>query len=230
MDDRLKKIAANIEPGIGFADVGTDHGYIPAVLALGGYEGFIYATDINSAPLQSAVKTAQEAGVEDRIKFLCCDGLERCDPKKIDTIVIAGMGGDLICRILDRAEWCLCDKYKLILQPMTKNEVLRYWLINNGFQIEREQLSPDGEKMYQIMVARFGGETRLSRAELFTGKYALCDDKALFACSLGLIHKRLSRAVHGMEFSGSESNGRLALYKSILRELDEMRKKYGDGK
>jgi len=230
MDDRLKKIASNIEPGIGFADVGTDHGYIPAALALGGYTGKIYATDINSAPLQSAVKTAEEAGVAGRIRFLCCDGLALCDPEAIDTIVIAGMGGDLICRILDRAEWCLRDQYKLILQPMTKNEVLRYWLVNNGFEIEREQLSPDGEKIYQIMVARFGGETKLSRAELFTGKYALCEDKALFVRSLGLIHKRLSRALRGMESSGSGPGGRLALYRDILGELEEMREKYGDGK
>ncbi len=230
MDDRLKKIASNIEPGVGFADVGTDHGYIPATLALAGYEGKIYATDIHSAPLQSAVKTAEETGVADRIEFLCCDGLALCDREKIDTIVIAGMGGDLICRILDRAAWCLCEKYKLILQPMTKNEVLRYWLVNNGFQIEREQLSPDGEKIYQIMVARFGGETKLSLAELFTGKAALCDDKALFARSLGLIHQRLSRAVRGMESSGSAPDGRLALYKSILGELEEMREKYDDGK
>lgn len=230
MDDRLKKIASNIEPGIGFADVGTDHGYIPAALALGGYTGRIYATDINSAPLQSAVRTAEEAGVADRITFRCCDGLALCDPEAIDTIVIAGMGGDLICRILDRAAWCLCDQYKLILQPMTKNEILRYWLVNNGFEIEREQLSSDGGKVYQIMVARFGGETKLSRAELFTGKYALCEDKALFTRSLGLIHKRLSRAVCGMESSGSEPGGRLALYRAILGELEEMGEKYDNGK
>lgn len=230
MDDRLKKIAANIEPGVGFADVGTDHGYIPAALALGGYTGQIYATDIHSAPLQRAVKTAEEAGVADRIRFLCCDGLALCDPETIDTIVIAGMGGDLICRILDEAAWCLSEKYKLILQPMTKNEVVRYWLVNNGFGIEREQLSPDGDKVYQIIIARFGGETKLNRAELFTGKYALCDDKALFARSLALIRRRMGRAVRGMEGAGSEPGGRLALYQSILRELEEMGENDGNSK
>lgn len=61
----------------------------------------------------------------------------------MDTIVIAGMGGDMICRILDEAEWCMSGKYKLILQPMTKQDILRYWLVNNGFEICRELIAED---------------------------------------------------------------------------------------
>ena len=133
MNKRMHAIVKYIEPGRGLIDVGTDHGYLPAWMASHGYHGNIIAADINAAPLQKARENAEKAGVTDRITFQLCDGLEQCKPESVDTIIIAGMGGDMICRILDLAEWCMDRRYKLILQPMTKSEVLRYWLTNNEF-------------------------------------------------------------------------------------------------
>lgn len=229
MTERLQKIAAYIEEGIGFIDVGTDHGYLPAALAENGYAGNIIASDIHESPLKCAVKTAQAAGLEDRIRFVRCDGLSQCEPESIDTIVIAGMGGDLICRILDEAEWCLHERYRLILQPMTKCEILRYWLVNNGFGIESEELAEDGGTIYQIMIARFGGKTRLSNAELFMGKYALCQEKGRYLRLLALTRARMEKALRGLAASGrGEQAAKLALYGGITRELVEMEKEYGD--
>lgn len=221
MNDRLEKIASYIEPGLGFADVGTDHGYIPAALALAGYGGNIIASDINSGPLSAARATAEAAGVEGRIEFLLCDGLSLCDREKIDTIIIAGMGGDTICRILDEAEWVLDERYRLILQPMTKAEVLRYWLVNNGFEITAEDISPDGAALYQICVARFGGTTRLTDSELFTGKRELCRDSGLHARLTETVRRRIIKAIDGMESAGSGKNrARLGLYREILEEME----------
>ncbi len=115
MNKRLSAIAALVKEGKGLVDVGTDHGYLPAYLAASGYKGALYASDINEGPLQSARRTAAEAGLSDRIRFLLCDGLRLCPPEEIDTIVIAGMGGDMIVKILDEAEWCMDPRYHLIL-------------------------------------------------------------------------------------------------------------------
>ena len=93
MNKRLEEIYALIGEGRGLVDVGTDHGYIPAALAKSGYSGKIIASDINPGPLQAARRSAESAGVADKIDFLLCDGLDGCDPSAIDTIVIAGMGG-----------------------------------------------------------------------------------------------------------------------------------------
>ena len=101
MDRRLSTIASQIENGLGLADVGTDHGFLPVHLARHGYTGNLYASDINEGPLQTAIDNAAHAGVSDRIKFLLCDGLRLCPPEEVDTIVIAGMGGLLIADILD---------------------------------------------------------------------------------------------------------------------------------
>ena len=129
---RIEKMLSLIDSHIGVADVGTDHGLLPVSLALQGYRGNLVATDIHELPLQTAMRQAEESGVKDRILFCLTDGLDGLDPSMIDTIVVAGLGGDVICSILDRAEWTMNPRYQLLLQPMTKAEVLRFWLCNNG--------------------------------------------------------------------------------------------------
>lgn len=220
MNTRLEAIAALVEDGRGLIDVGTDHGWLPAFLAASGYTGRLFASDINARPLAAAKRTAADAGVSARIRFLLCDGLSLCPPDEIDAIVIAGMGGDLIVKILDEAEWCLDARYRLILQPMTKPEVLRYWLVYNGFHIDRETLVEDGEHLYQIISARFGGETRLSDAELFTGKRGLCPAPALYDRQLARLTARFNRALAAME--GRETGPRFALYREIRQQLEEL--------
>ena len=224
MNKRLQAISALIPQGRGLIDVGTDHGYLPVELAKSGYAGHIYASDIRQGPLNAARRTAEEAGISDRIRFLLCDGLDQCPPELIDTIVIAGMGGDTICGIVDRAEWTMDGRYTLLLQPMTKAEILRYWLSNNEYEILREELVLDGGKLYQILLVRYGVSRKLSDAELFTGAYALIHDHLLFPELLESCIKRFERQLDGMEKgkTGAES-GRYALLQHILLELKEMR-------
>ena len=221
MNRRLSAIAALIPAGKGMIDVGTDHGYLPAELALSGYPGLLFASDINAEPLAVAKKTAAQAGVSNRIHFLRCDGLKLCPPDAVDTIVIAGMGGDLIVRILDEAEWCMDRRYRLILQPMTKPEVVRYWLVYNEFEIESETLVEDGGILYQIVTASFGGQTRLNDAELFVGKRSLNPDRALYGRMLEIEFRRFERAITGMAVGGGDA--RWKLYREIRDQLKEMR-------
>lgn len=221
MNKRLTAIASLVTDGRGLVDVGTDHGYLPAYLAASGYEGKLFASDINEGPLLSARRTAAEAGLSDRISFLLCDGLRLCPLEKIDTIVIAGMGGDMIVKILDEAEWCMDARYHLILQPMTKAEVLRYWLVYNEFAIESETIVEDAGTLYQIIRARFGGCTKLTDAELFTGKRALCATYELFDRQILRMIARFEKAIDGMQ--GREGEPRLLLYREIYHQLNEMR-------
>ena len=225
MNKRLETIADMVQNGRGLIDVGTDHGYLPVWLARRGYTGFLFASDINDAPLASARKTAREALVEDRIEFLLCDGLDGCPPEKIDTIVIAGMGGDLICRILDRAEWCLNEDYTLILQPMTKAEVLRYWLVNNGFSLQEERIVRDGGKLYQVIRSRYTGNMSLSDAELFAGAFENIGAEPLCAEWLDSLILRFEKEERGLLSAEMPEEGRLSICRSIKRGLLEMKGK-----
>ena len=223
MNKRLHCIASHVPFGRGLIDVGTDHGYLPLELLRRGYPGRLFASDIRQGPLQAARRSAQEAGEEDRISFCLADGLDACDPSAVDTIVIAGMGGDTICGILDRAEWCMDRRYTLVLQPMTRAEVLRYWLVYNEFEILEEDLVEDAGVLYSVLTARFGGCTRLNEAELYTGSFSLLRGHALFPAFLEQQLRRFQNILNGLEASGVRDNtGRAAIMRTVLAQLEEM--------
>lgn len=228
MNKRLQAIYSLICQGRGVVDVGTDHGYIPVALAQNGYAGKIIASDIRSGPLQAARSSAESAGVADKIDFLLCDGLDGCEKSAIDTIVIAGMGGDTICGILDRAEWCMTPDYTLILQPMTKAEVVRYWLAYNGYEFLDEVLVKDGGIIYQVIRARIKENTSLSLAELFTGEYALAVKNPLFGEFLDTLISRFETGIKGLESAKDCRPCSLSLKKQICSQLLEMREKTND--
>jgi tRNA (adenine22-N1)-methyltransferase len=222
MSERLEIIASLICDGRGTADVGTDHGYLPVMLCRRGYNGALIASDINSGPLEAARITAREAGFDSCISFVLCDGLSGVDPAAIDTIVIAGMGGDTITGILDRDYWCASPEYRLIMQPMSRQNVLRYWLINNEFMIDREMLVRDGGTIYQVFTAKLGKSPKYSDAELYTGRFDdICGDK-IFPDYLDFIIKKFTRSVAGMEAADAVPC-RLGLEKRVLDELQRMK-------
>ena len=223
MNRRLAKLYEKITPGVGVIDVGTDHGYLPVALAKAAYPGRILASDLRAEPLNAARRSAEREGVTDRIEFLLCDGLSLCPPDAVDTIVIAGMGGDTIVKILDDAEFCLDKRYRFILQPMTKPEVLRYWLAYNEFGILSETKVFDAGTLYQILTARFGGRTKLNDAELYIGKASLEEDRALHALALSQLEDRLDKALAGM--CGHEGDSpRANLYREIAAQIKEMKR------
>lgn len=227
MSNRLELIAAQITDGIGVVDVGTDHGYLPIVLAERGYRGNIIATDINEAPLDKARRNLEDAGFGQRTELFLCDGLELVDPEKVDTIVIAGMGGDTVTGILDRAEWCQREDIKLILQPVTKPEILRYWLVNNDFIINRELQTEENATLYQIICASPGKSPRYSDSELFVGKFEQIKDSPYFEKLTGSHIKRFENAVKGL--NNANRGGLkpwLELMKNMIDELKSARGEY----
>lgn len=225
MNKRLNCIISHIPNGCGLIDVGTDHGYLPLELLHRGYPGRLFASDIRSGPLQAARRSAREAGAEEQISFQLADGLDSCDPDAVDTIVIAGMGGDTICGILDRAEWCMDRRYTLVLQPMSRAEVLRYWLVNNEFEILDEDLVEDNNVIYAVLTARFDGCTRLNEAELYTGAFSMLHDHVLFSPFLEQQIQRFRSALRGMESSvQGTQNGRASIARTVLSQLEEMRR------
>lgn len=219
---RLEKILSMIDSRIGVADVGTDHGFLPVSLALQGYCGNLFATDIHAAPLEAAKRAAEEAGVKDRIRFCLTDGLDGIDPRKLDTIVIAGLGGDVICSILDRAEWTMDPAYRMILQPMTKAEVLRFWLCNNGYVISAEHLVQENGRIFRILSVRFSGDnTPMTDAELYLGKTSLAKQETCYRQLLEQEIERMRKKTEGLLAAGSREAD---FFGSILQEMLQIRK------
>ena len=126
LQPRLQAIAGLVAAGTRLVDVGTDHGYLPVYLLQEGVIPAAIATDIGQAPLDHARRTAAAYGLSKRLSFRLCDGLAAVSPEEVDTVVIAGMGGETIAAILDAVPWA--GEKDLLLQPMTRAELLRPWL------------------------------------------------------------------------------------------------------
>ena len=155
-DTRLRSAVPYLTRGGRVADIGTDHAYLPIYLVGEGISSAAIACDINEGPIRSARKNIAAAGLDGYIQTLCTDGLCGVENFAPDDVMIFGMGGELIARILSDAPWVKNEKIGLILQPMTRASVLRRWLLENGFSILGETITFE-DKYYQTIYARYGG-------------------------------------------------------------------------
>ena len=93
---RLRSVAELVPRGARFADVGTDHAYLPVWLLQQGRITGAVASDLRPGPLERARGTAEKYGLTGRMDFSLCDGLSGIQPDEVNTIAIAGMGGETI--------------------------------------------------------------------------------------------------------------------------------------
>ena len=194
LQPRLQLLADLVPDGSRLADIGTDHGYLPVRLLQDGRIPSAIAADVGREPLQHAVRTAEEHGVAG-IDFRLCDGLRGVSPQEVDTIVIAGMGGETIIHILSAADWTKePGRYTLLLQPMTKTGELRRWLSDNGYCFTAERLVWDKDFLYPVMVVT-GGQQSISEMEQEYG-IRLSDDP-LYGEFLDRQIAKLQRAAEG---------------------------------
>ncbi|MCR5826740.1 MAG: class I SAM-dependent methyltransferase [Oscillospiraceae bacterium] len=166
LQPRLQCIADCVPGGARLADVGTDHGYLPVYLLRQGRIRSAIASDINAAPLAHARRTAAAYGVT--LDLRLCAGLDGIGADEADTVVIAGMGGETIVTILQNAAWDW-QGVTLLLQPMTKAELLRRWLVGHGLRITAERLVRDKGTIYAVLRVEQGQSAPLTRAEAWCG-------------------------------------------------------------
>jgi len=154
LSPRLQRIADYVLPGASIIDVGTDHAYIPIWLLQNHICDQALASDIHAGPLQRAAKDAACAGVDERLKLILCDGLALCPPDAVDTVIIAGMGGETIMGILAAAPWA--GTKRLILQPQTKYYELRRFLADQGLRLSDASLVYDTGRIYRVWLVEAG--------------------------------------------------------------------------
>lgn len=153
LSKRLQTVADAVIPGHRIADVGTDHGYIPIYLVKNGLCPNAYAMDINEGPLARAKEHIEKEGLSGKIETRRSDGLKELRPEEVDTIIIAGMGGELICRILQQSVHFLTQGKELILQPQSEWFKVRHYLHKHGYHIKQEWFLKEDGKYYVIMKA-----------------------------------------------------------------------------
>ncbi len=152
-NQRLNKILNLINIHDCVADIGTDHGYLLIGCMEKGLK-FCQGVENKLGPYLVAEANLNNYIQEGRIKLSLSDGLKDLDDL-IDTVVIAGMGGELISRIIDESINKAKTLKRLILEPNVRNYELRKYLNLNGFTILNEEIISDNYKYYEIIETRF---------------------------------------------------------------------------
>ncbi len=156
LSKRLRMNASLVSAGSRLADVGTDHGYIPIALVQEGRIPSALAMDVNPGPLKRAMQHIEEYQLDSVIHTRLSDGVRQLQPAEADSVLIAGMGGALIVKILEEGREVLSSVKELILQPQSELDKVRRYLQQAGYVITAEDMVFEDGKYYTAMRAELG--------------------------------------------------------------------------
>ncbi|MHB1650933.1 MAG: tRNA (adenine(22)-N(1))-methyltransferase [Desulfitobacteriaceae bacterium] len=149
---RLSCVASYVSNGARLGDIGTDHAYLPIVLCEQGVIASAVAVDVHAGPYQSALSAVQSHGLETKISVRLGDGLSPLKLGEVDTLTIAGMGGNTMLDILGARPEVLLEVSELVLQPQGAEAKVRYTLLESGWFLKDEQLVEEDGRIYGVMV------------------------------------------------------------------------------
>lgn len=218
LKDKRLLLCAELVTGDFICDIGTDHGYLPAHLILSGKCSRAIAADINEMPLEAAKSVFHKENISDKAEFFLSDGLKNVPLKGVTDIVIAGMGGELISKIIAADERTKTCGAAFILQPMTRAAELRKFLAENGFETDCEKGVKEGRFIYSVIRCHYTGACRtLSPAEEIMGTLdpSIPEDREYIL----LQSDRLLKSSEGMKGKYPEKSAELM---KISRELRKM--------
>lgn len=212
---RLMTVASMITDGNCVADIGTDHGYIPIYLVL--ERGFrrTIAMDVNDGPLLRANENIKKYNVSDYVETRLSDGLRALKENEAQTIVIAGMGGMLINRIITQDITVAKSADELILSPHSDVALVRTCLRDNGFMIADEEMVCDEGKYYFVLKAVKGNMDFINEFELLYGKFLIHKKSGVFLEYLKDEYNKRECILNKMKHSDNEIRR-----SEILHEID----------
>lgn len=215
---RLQCIADHAGGGV-IADIGTDHAYIPIELIGNNTAKRVIACDIKKGPLEIAVQNIKNHGMENKIETRLGGGLSVLGTHEADTIIIAGMGGEMIEKIL-RGDGETARAALLILQPMNSQYELRKFLLSNGYKILDEDIAVEGQKVYNIMVVKSGEQNGFKTdIEYHIPRYLI--NHKYFKKLYEKKHREFTKVISGLENSKEPDTEKLNRYKFWLKELEK---------
>ncbi|MGE6629275.1 tRNA (adenine(22)-N(1))-methyltransferase [Bacillus sp. NPDC077027] len=160
LSKRLKSVAEFLPKGAVFADIGSDHAYLPCYAILQHKAKRAIAGEITDGPFQSAKQQVLRVDLDALISVRKGDGLEVIEKGEVNAITIAGMGGSLIASILDEGKERLSGSERLILQPNIHAHHIRLWLYQKGYELLDEVILEEDGKVYEILIAEKGDKDK----------------------------------------------------------------------
>ncbi len=180
LSKRLGLLVNLIKPGQSVADIGSDHAALALYLVENGIAPSVIVSELGEGPYNIASRAVEHSPFRARIFLRQGDGLQVLLHGEVDTVILAGMGGDTIVEILGY-DWQKSATYShYLFQPMSKDDVLRRNLVDHGWQIEYEQLVKENHRLYIVIAARPNqGSYQMTDLELEIGPIILKADDPL---------------------------------------------------
>ena len=219
-----------VTKGNRLADVGCDHGYLSIYLVEERIVPSAIAMDVRPGPLSRARENISRYGLEDYIETRLSDGLTKLEPGEGDTLVIAGMGGPLMERILNEGAKVREGFQELILQPQSDLPHFRHFLSEIGWEIVREEMIKEDGKFYPMMKAvrrESGEQSAYTEEEVWFGPLLLKKCHPVLREYLlreESIRKKILAGLSGAESASAKS--RLAEVKEEMELIHTALKRY----
>ena len=170
---RLEEIINLVEDNSIVADIGTDHGIVPYELIKSNKAKKVIASDISEKSLDKLREKLDYLDEPEKIILNVSDGLDNLNEYQVDTIIISGMGGNLIVDILNKNIDVAKSANCLILGANNSLSVLRKFLHDNSFEIIEEVDLFENDKYYQIIKIKVGKQLFSNDYEYEFGKFLI---------------------------------------------------------
>lgn len=213
LSNRLKIVYDNID-GSRFADIGSDHAYLPCYAVYHGKVDFAIAGEVNDGPFQTALLQVIASGLSSSISVRKGDGLEVVGAGEVDCVTIAGMGGKLIAQILDEGKAKLTGVSRLVLQPNVGSIHVRNWLIDHDWTLVCEHIIEEDGKIYEVLVA-VPGLGQLNEVERLMGPFLLKQREKVFVKKWIEERDKLLQVLEQIKLAQDEKN--------VLEKLAEIK-------
>ncbi|WP_112181335.1 tRNA (adenine(22)-N(1))-methyltransferase [Paraliobacillus zengyii] len=232
LSDRLHTVAKYIPKKAYFADIGSDHAYLPSYICSNDSTSFAIAGELNDGPFQSAKDNVKALNLTSQIDVVKGNGLEVIANYPVRQIVIAGMGGGLIRSILDSGKDKLSNIERVIVQPNVDAHLVREWFSTHCYQLVAEQIIKEDGHIYEVLVADHGdgliGYHDLKK-ELLFGPHLLREKNETFKEKWELEKNNRLRVIEQMKQARTINHEKLTTFKQEVKVIEEVLQGAGDG-
>ena len=219
LTERLLAVASMIS-GTKVADIGTDHGKLLVYLAINNRLEYGIGSDVNEGPAESCYRNVCKYGYQNIIQTRVGDGLDTISENEVESIVIAGMGGELILKILKSNLNVAHSAKELILQPMTNIPRLISGLGDLGFVVTDGRLAKEKDKLYQIFKVEKGENTQNNILDYYISPVYKRNNEPLLPELLKREIHKIKVKIQGLENADSMDYEEINLSKKLLREFE----------
>ncbi|WP_284140420.1 MULTISPECIES: tRNA (adenine(22)-N(1))-methyltransferase TrmK [unclassified Virgibacillus] len=226
LSERLKTVASFLPENALFADIGSDHAYLPCYVCKCDSSSRAIAGEINHGPYQSALATIQNFGLEHAVDARLGNGLQILRDGEVKQIVIAGMGGSLIRDILENGKDKLSLVNRIIAQPNIDERDVRRWMQQHQFHISAEVLMLENGHFYEIIVGDRWKEEKetiiLDEKQLLFGPHLLKERSKLFYEKWKSERKKYNRIISDMKNAKKINVEKLSQFEMELNWIEEV--------